>query len=91
MLIDNVKFDFDAGLKLNQKGYIDLDVQSCDVSFGKSYFHHDNIIFGFLTNQIIEFGKVVIENSVYFFGKYIFNSLLGPEIDSMLGHYQIDF
>jgi hypothetical protein len=91
ILIDNVKFDFDAGLKLNQKGYLDLDVQSCDFSFGKSYFHHDNIIFGFLTNQIIEFGKVVIENSIYFVGKYIFNSLLGPEIDSMLGHYQIDF
>ena len=87
MLIDNVKFDFDAGLKLNQKGYLDLDVQSCYISFGKSYFHHDNIIFVFLTNQIIEFGKIFIENSVYFVVKYIFNSMLGPELDSILGHY----
>lgn len=87
MVIDDIKIDFDAGLKLNQKGYLDPDVQSCDISLGKSYFHHDNIVFGFLANQIIEFGKIVVENSVYFVGKYIFNSMLGPEIDSILGHY----
>ena len=45
------------------------------------------LVVTFLTNQIIEFGKIFIENSVYFVVKYIFNSMLGPELDSILGHY----
>ena len=35
--------------------------------------------------------KVIIENTSYFLGKYIFSDLLGPIMDTYLNHYYREF
>ena len=57
---DNFKFDFDAYFKLDDHGYLDPIVQSCDINFGKSYFYHDNGIVAIFMHQIIYFAIIVI-------------------------------
>jgi len=42
-------------------------------------------------HQFVYFGIVIIENSVYFVGEYIFTNMMGPVMDSFLNHYQFPF
>ena len=39
-------------------------------------------------HQFVYFGIVIIENSVYFIGDYIFSNMAGPLMDNALNHYQ---
>jgi hypothetical protein len=41
-------------------------------------------------NQFVEFAIVVIENSTYFVGQYIFSSLLGPMMSQFLNDYKFN-
>lgn len=85
------KFDFDADLRLDSYGYLDPVVYGCDIHFGDSYLYHDNPIIAFIMHQFLYFGLVIIENSVYFVGEYIFTNMLGPVMDGFLNHYQFPF
>ena len=62
-----------------------------DIHFGESYLYHDNPIVAFFMHQFIYFGIVIIENSVYFVGQYIFTNMMGPVMDSFLNHYMFPF
>jgi hypothetical protein len=42
----------------------------------------------FVMHQFVYFAIVIIENSVYFVGDYIFSEMMGPVVDKMLGHYK---
>jgi hypothetical protein len=42
-------------------------------------------------HQFLYFGLVIIENSVYFVGEYIFTNMLGPVMDGFLNHYKFPF
>jgi len=53
--------------------------------------YHDNPIVAFFMHQFIYFGIVIIENSVYFVGQYIFTNMMGPVMDSFLNHYMFPF
>lgn len=64
---------------------------SADIHFGESYLYHDNPITAFVMHQFIYFGIVIIENSVYFVGQYIFTNMAGPVMDSFLNHYMFPF
>lgn len=44
LIFEDFKFDFDTSLRLDEHGYLDPNVQSCDINFGKSYFYHDNAL-----------------------------------------------
>jgi len=39
-------------------------------------------------HQFIFFAMVIIENSVYFVGQYIFTNMMGPILDTYLDHYK---
>lgn len=39
-------------------------------------------------HQFVFFGMVIIENSVYFVGQYIFTNMMGPIMDTFLDHYK---
>ena len=34
---------------------------------------------------------VMIQNTIFIIGKYVFNKVLGPQIDRFLNHYKFDF
>jgi hypothetical protein len=76
---------------LDEKGYLDPVVVGCYMSFGDSYLNHDNPIIAFLMHQLVYFITVILENSVYFVGEYIFSDMMGPVMDKLLNHYMITF
>jgi hypothetical protein len=64
--------DFDFAINVDpvikDTGFIDPVVYEVNISFGNSYFYHDNAIVAFVMHQFLEFAIVIIENSVYFVG-----------------------
>ena len=91
LIFKDFKFDFETDLVLDEHGYLDPVVYSADIHFGESYLYHDNPITAFVMHQFIYFGIVIIENSVYFVGQYIFTNMMGPVMDSFLNHYMFPF
>ena len=91
MIFKDFKFDFETDLVLDENGYLDPVVYTADINFGESYLYHDNPIVAFVMHQIVYFGIVIIENSVYFVGQYIFTNMMGPVMDEFLNHYMFEF
>ena len=87
LIFEDFDIDFQTDLVLDENGYIDPVVYDCDIKFGKSYLYHDNKIMAFAMHQFVYFALVIIENSVYFVGDYIFSNMMGPIMDEALNHY----
>jgi len=66
-------------------------VYDVDIKFGESYLYHEDKFVAFIMHQFVYFSIVIIENSVYFVGEYIFTNMMGPIIDNFLNHYNFDF
>ena len=90
LIFQDFDIDFQCDLKLDENGYVDPVVYDADVKFGSSYLYHDNKIMAFIMHQFVYFAIVIIENSVYFVGDYIFSEMMGPVVDKMLGHYKTE-
>jgi hypothetical protein len=76
---------------LDEKGYLDPVVRKCNIDFGESFFYHENLYLKILMHQLVHLSLVIIENSSYFMGKYMFTEMLGPVLDVYLKHYEQDF
>jgi hypothetical protein len=87
LIFEDFDIGFQTDLVLDANGYLDPVVYDCDIKFGKSYLYHDNKIVAFVMHQFVYFAIVIIENSVYFVGDYIFSNMMGPIMDQMLNHY----
>lgn len=59
-----------------------------EIQFGNSYLYHDNKMVAFLMHQVIYYSIVMVENSAFFIGGYLFSKMLGPIFDQMLGNYE---
>jgi len=57
------------------------------IDFGESKFEFDNWFLNIFVQQLFEYGIVVIENSAWFTGEYLFSNVLGPVMDTYLNHY----
>lgn len=90
LVFKDFDIDFEVSLVLDEDGQLDPIVKSCSIDFGDSYFHHENNILRYAYHDMIKLALVVIENSSYFMGKYMFTELLGPVLDVYLRHYTID-
>ena len=77
-------------LVLDGNGYLDMEVSNCKFNFGESYLHHDNVILGFFMHQTIYYVMVIVENSAFWAGRYVFSHMLGPVLNDMLNHYRLD-
>ena len=88
LIFEDFDIDFTTDLILDENGYLDPVVYDCDIKFGKSYLYHDNKIVAFVMHQFVYFAIVIVENSVYFVGDYIFSNMMGPIMDKALNHYQ---
>lgn len=87
LYIENLDVDFGFDLKLDDKGYLDPQVWDVMIDFGGSYIYHDSIYVRYTMFQILQLGKVMIQNSAFFFGDRMFTQLLGPVMDKYLNHY----
>lgn len=81
--------NFQCELHVGGDGYLDPQFYDVSIRFGESKFHHDNWIVSFVMHQVIYYSIIVLENSVYFVGKWIFSSMLGPSLDRYLNHYKM--
>lgn len=91
LIFKDFDIDFEVELVLDEKGYIDPVVYKCDIDFGESYFYHENTILKIMMHQLVQLSLVIIENSSYFMGKYMFTEMLGPVLDVYLKHYTHEF
>ena len=89
LMFKDFDIDFQTELVLDTHGYLDPVVRDCHVKFGGSHFHHENKILAFVMHQVIYYSIIVLENSVYFVGKWIFSKMLGPAMDRWLNHYRL--
>lgn len=78
-------------MKLDKNGYIDPIIYDVEINIGESYLYHDNWFFEFIMHQFIYIAVVIVKNSVYWVGPFLFTNMLGPVIDSFLNHYHFDF
>jgi hypothetical protein len=63
-------------------------VYGVDIEFGESNFEQDDPFLNFVTFEIIQFSMVVIHNTAWLLGEYMFTNMLGPVLDKYLNHYQ---
>lgn len=91
LLFQDFDISFNADLKLDLDGYIDPVIYGMTLSFGETFLHHENWFTALCLWQLVEFSFVMVRNSVYFLGQYIFTDMLGPVMDKFLNHYHFDF
>lgn len=78
-------------MKLNDKGYVDPIIYYTKLNFGDSFLHHEDPFTAFCLFQIVDFSLIMIRNSVFLIGQYIFTDMLGPIINDFLNNYTFDF
>lgn len=87
--IEDFDIDFSCHLKVDDQGYLEPVVKDVGIDFGKTTYTHDNIIVQFAAHQILELSVVIVENSAWFFGEYLFSAVLGPVTTEWLNHYKM--
>jgi len=89
--IEDLDIDLGFDLVLDDEGYLDPKVWDVMINMGETYIYHDNLFVTYTMHQILELGKVIIENSAFFWGDRMFSSLLGPVLDKHMNHYSHKF
>jgi len=67
-------------LKATEEGYIRPIVHNAVLDFGYSYLYHEDEWLSFLSYTFLEFGIVCMENSVFYWGDFMWSRMLGPMI-----------
>lgn len=83
----NFDVDFNCDIKATEEGFLHPIVYGANLKFGDSYYYHDNEFIAFFMEQVVEFGIVIMENSVYFVGEYIFTNMAGPVLTTFLNNF----
>jgi hypothetical protein len=88
LIIKDFDVDFRGQFKLDEHGYLDPVVYGVDIDFGHSDFIQDDWFLEAVTFELIQFSFVVIHNTAWLLGQYMFTNMLGPAMDKYLNHYQ---
>ena len=67
-------------LKATEEGYLQPVVHDAKLDFGYSYLYHEDEWLAFVGYTFIEFGIVCMENSVFYWGDFMWSRMLGPII-----------
>lgn len=86
--IKGLDVDFKAYLVLDEHGYIDPIVYFSNIDFGETQVKHSNWFTELLLGQLVELSLVIIENSTWAFGEFMFTQIMGPAMDKALNHYK---
>lgn len=87
--IEDLDIDFKAGLRLDENGYLDPVVYNVKISLGESTITNSNWFLEAIFHGFVKFSCVMIENSSWFWGDYMFTNMLGPVLDKIANHYQM--
>ena len=82
--------DFKGQFVLDENGYLDPIVYGCDINFGESDVVSSDWFVEFWTFELIHFSFIVIQNTAWIIGPFMFTNMLGPVMDKYLNHYQQD-
>lgn len=85
------KFDvnFNIDLYVTDKGYLRPQCYSANITWGDSYFYHNNMWIQAFLRQFVSFILVMVENSVFFVGDVVFTKLGEPVLTSFLNEYRL--
>jgi hypothetical protein len=62
-------------------------VYDVKIQLGKSMITNTNWLLEEMCHGFLEFSIVMIENSSWFWGEYMFTNMLGPVLDKFTNHY----
>ena len=82
----DVVVDFDA-----DNGYLKPNFWDISMDLGDTFLVQTNWFNEFMMWQIFEFSYVMISNSVYFLGPYIFDNMAEPIVNKWLNDYHYRF
>jgi hypothetical protein len=88
LVFKNFDIDVKTGLRVNDNGFIDFPIKEVRLNFGDSYLYHENWFVAFVMHQFVYFSVIMIENSAWFVGEYVFSKMLGPVIDEFMNDYK---
>lgn len=86
----NFEIVIDADLVLDENQYLDPIVYKVKFDMGDSYLHHDDFIQAFFLHQTIFYTFKIVENSCWWIGKELMSAMLGPIMDQILNHYEME-
>jgi len=79
--IYNFKVDVTFSMGVTSKGFLHPVFHHTSVDFGDTYFYFEDGFTEFLVWQVLEFSKIMIENSIFFLGSIVFTDMLEAIID----------
>lgn len=80
---------FKSGLYVTDEGYLRPRVYNMFTKWGESNFYHDNAFIQAYMHQIIKFGFVMLENTIFFVGDTIFTRFGEPFLQRLLNDYRL--
>jgi len=87
--IEDLDIDIVITLGITENGFVHPVFHDVKLDLGGTYFEFENGFSEFMAWQLIEFLKIMIENSVYFVGPFLLTDMAADNIDRMLDLYQI--
>lgn len=86
-------FDVNAltGLELMESGFLKPIISKMEVSFGASEIKHDNWLMTIIMRQVVDLAMVIVENSSYFLGKYVYADQMEPILTYAMNDYKLPF
>lgn len=74
-----------------ESGYLKPIISQMQVSFGASSVKHDNWLMTLIMRQVIDLAMVIVENSSYFLGKYVYADQMEPILTYAMNDYKLPF
>jgi hypothetical protein len=68
-------------------GFLKPVIYATELNWGETRFYHEDWFLSMLFFQVIKFMQVIIKNSIYFLGDYIFSGMLEPTLTSVMNQY----
>jgi len=80
---------FNCEFERTGAGYLKPVIYAVDMNWGNTRFYHEDWFLSMFFFQIIKFMQVIIKNSVYFLGDYIFSGMAENTLTQMMNNYQV--
>ena len=80
---------FNCEFNATEQGYLVPIVNSVNLHWGSSAFYHTDWFWSLLLDTWLRYVLVIIENSIYFLGDYIFTDMMTHPLAELLNYYYI--
>jgi hypothetical protein len=80
---------FNCEFERTDAGYLKPVFYTMDLNWGETSFFHEDKFLSLVFFQVIKFMQVIIKNSIYFLGDYIFSGMAEPTLTTIMNNYQL--